>query len=71
MQDPQPDNIYGEKSSELKHIVRWDYVVLGLLGLYVAWNLFGGLSSPSENSDEMEEIAGNLDAQDAAEVVLQ
>ena len=50
MQDPKPANISGKKVRQhtFSHTIRWDYLALALLGLYLAWKFLGSSSSESE-----------------------
>jgi len=74
MQDPPASNIYGEKTAKysVNFEVNIGYTLAALLGLYVAWKLFGGLSTrPNEESDSdllTDEIG---DATGAAEVMIE
>lgn len=69
MRDPNPENIAGRKVQvhEFSHEIQWGYVVLGLLGLFVAWKLFGGISFSSE--DDREESDNLRDIRDSAEAI--
>jgi len=53
MQDPQPSNIAGRKvrTHSFEHRVRWDYLALAVLGLYLAWKFLGSSSSGSEEEE--------------------
>ena len=69
MQDPNPENIVGQK--RVTHSVEWQinvgYALLGVLGLYLAWKVFGGLSSSSEDEQSDPDAVDELT--DAAEVI--
>jgi len=54
MKDPHPENIQGEKVHVIEHQVNWGHVVGGVAALYVAWQVFGGLSSAEGGDDERE-----------------
>lgn len=56
MKDPEPANIRGVKASkhQFSHSIRWDYMVIGVGFLYVAWKVLGGLGSSSEVEDERD-----------------
>jgi hypothetical protein len=67
MQDPPSSNIYGEKTAgySVNFEVNIGYTLAALLGLYVAWQVFGGLSGSSDRdgesdplTDEIEDVAG-------------
>jgi hypothetical protein len=58
MKDPHPANITGEKtvSHVIEHTIRWDYIAIAAVGLFLAWKLgqaFGG-------SEEVEEPVGEI-----------
>lgn len=63
MQDPEPSNIYGEKRTvhSVDHIIRWDYALLAVAGLYVAYKLFGGLSRGSSEEDDSDPLMDELE----------
>jgi hypothetical protein len=54
MRDPPAANIYGEKTAgyTVNLEVNIGYTLLALLGLYVAWKVFGGLSASSGEDDD-------------------
>lgn len=70
MNDPVPENIAGKKietvSHEVHHHVRWDYLVGGLLALYLAYKLLGG--SNGQGDDQQDRTAA-VDGE-AAEVPI-
>jgi hypothetical protein len=63
MQDPNPENIMGQK--QVSHSVEWrinvGYALLAVLGLYLAWKAFGFVSGGDTDTDdvgdEIEETA--------------
>jgi hypothetical protein len=63
MQDPNPENIMGQK--QVSHSVEWKvnvgYTLLAVLGLFLAWKLFGAVSSSSGNENEDDLASGELD----------
>jgi hypothetical protein len=74
MQDPDPSNIYGEKRTvhSVDHIIRWDYALLAVAGLYVAYKLSGALASSSSEESESDPFTGEIeDAVDGAEVMIE
>lgn len=51
------------------HIIRWDYALLAVAGLYVALKVFGSLSGrPGEGSDG-DPLSGEIG--DAVEVIVE
>lgn len=60
MQDPSPENIMGQKRHTLNWEINVAHTVAAVLGLYVAWKLFGGLSSSSSDEDD---LAGDVQKQ--------
>jgi len=74
MKDPAPSNIYGEKTAgySVSFEVNVGYTLASLLGLYVAWKLFGGLSARSGEESNSDPFTGEIgDAADAAEVMIE
>lgn len=71
MQDPDPSNIYGEKTAgwSVNLEVNIGYTLAALLGLYVAWKLFGGLSGQSAEESDSDPLTGEID--DAGEVMAE
>lgn len=66
MQDPQPENITGEK--HVTHSIEWrinvGYLVLGAALLYVAWKGSRFLSSSSLTDDQEDDRADRGEVQD-------
>jgi hypothetical protein len=74
MKDPEPSNIYGEKRTvhTVDHIIRWDYALLAVAGLYVAYKLFGSLSGQSGEESDSDPLTDEMQgAVDAAEVMIE
>ena len=74
MKDPDPSNIYGEKRTvhTVDHIIRWDYALLAVAGLYVAYKVFGSLSARSGEESDSDPFTGEIgDAKRAAEVMIE
>ena len=69
MQDPPSSNIYGEKTAgySVNFEVNIGYTLAALLGLYVAWRVFGGLSGASSDDTESGPLSGEM--KDAGGVV--
>lgn len=69
MQDPSPENIRGSKIQQhtFEHQIRWDLLVAAVVAGFVAWKIFGGLTSSSDEQREDSEYLGQLS--DAAETI--
>lgn len=53
MQDPPTSRIDGQKIHKFEHRVRWDYLVLALLGLIVVYKI-GPILAEARQDDESE-----------------
>lgn len=64
MQDPSPENIQGRKVHEFSHQIRWDFLLLGFLGLYLALKLFGDW--PLDHEEEEADEGATVEIEDTA-----
>lgn len=59
MRDPNPENITGSKIQQhtFEHQIRWDLLVAAMVAGFVAWKVFGGISS-SDDEERPAQSAG-------------
>lgn len=71
MQDPQPENITGEKQvvHSVEHRINWGYVILGVAAIYVTWKARGIFSSSS--SSETKDDRADRDEIGGAEILVE
>lgn len=60
MNDPKPENIRGLKASthSFEHSIRWDYMLLGGVALFVAWKLLGGVAIGASSGESKDDLDG-------------
>lgn len=73
MKDPSPENISGSKIQKhtFEHQIRWDLLVGAVVVGFVAWKVFGGISSSEDEenekfSEQIEQLSGDAARIDVA-----
>jgi len=71
MQDPNPENIMGQK--RVSHSVNWQvnvgYALLGVAGIYAIWKLSQAFVATGDTEDEQDPVAQFEGISDAAETI--